>query len=269
MYSRPTAPLPIGGVVDEAIKLYRASFASCWPIALLGSLVSGAFGIFVTLYAGDAGVGSADKSLEAALQSLQVYSQPPVVALYVLQAVLSLAFYGALIAVQNAISGGRKMGWRAGIAIGFTRLGRAATAAVVWWAAVMLGLILLLVPGFYLLGSLCLWPVALYADDAGALESLQVSRQLIQGHWWRTSTVLSTVLVIILVVTIVIGIVAGVIVAMWRQDLAAAQLAVEGVGIVANVFVLPLIPASLLAAYYDLKLRRGAAHPAARTGTLP
>ena len=47
MYARPTAPLPIGGVVDDAIKLYRESFARCWPIALIGSLIMGTFGIFL------------------------------------------------------------------------------------------------------------------------------------------------------------------------------------------------------------------------------
>src|ERR1017187_8906135 len=56
MYARPTAPLSIGGVVDDAIKLYRASFRRCVPVALLGSLVMAAFGIFVIEYARHAGL---------------------------------------------------------------------------------------------------------------------------------------------------------------------------------------------------------------------
>ena len=42
MYVQPAAPRPIGGVIDDAIKLYRASFRTCWPIALIASVVSAA-----------------------------------------------------------------------------------------------------------------------------------------------------------------------------------------------------------------------------------
>ena len=45
MYVRPTAPRPIGGVIDDAIKLYRASFRTCLPIALIGSVITGSVSI--------------------------------------------------------------------------------------------------------------------------------------------------------------------------------------------------------------------------------
>src|SRR5579863_1631495 len=98
MYARPTAPLPIGGVVDDAIKLYRESFAICWPLALLGSLIIGAYGIFLTIYVRNAGLGL------TGLAQLQVYAQPPIWALYLLESVLTLGFYGALIGSQNAVA---------------------------------------------------------------------------------------------------------------------------------------------------------------------
>src|ERR1035441_4214601 len=85
MYARPTAPLSIGGVVDDAIKLYRASFRRCVPVALLGSLVMAAFGIFVIEYARHAGLPL------TGLESLQIYAEPPVMATALLQSVLSLA----------------------------------------------------------------------------------------------------------------------------------------------------------------------------------
>ena len=264
MYARPTAPLPIGGVVDDAIKLYRETFARCWPIALVGALIMGMFGIFLTIYVRNAGLGLTGFAL------LQVYREPPIWALYLLQSVLSLAFYGALIASQNAVAiGDAPLSFGEALAIGFTRLGRAVVAGIVWWAVIVIGMVLLLVPGFYFLGALCLWPVALFADDAGAMQSLQISRDLVKGHWWRSSTILTIAVIIILVFTMVIGVVAGVLAAILHRDIATAQLVIQCVSIVANVFVLPMIPAVLLVMYRDLKLRREGGDLAARVGALP
>jgi hypothetical protein len=264
MYVRPTAPLPIGGVVDDAIKLYRESFARCWPIALAGSLIMGTFGIFLAIYVRNAGLGLTGMAL------LQIYGQPPVLALYLLQSVLSLAFYGALIASLNAVAlGDTPLSFGEAIAIGFTRLGRAVVSGVVWWAIIVIGLILLLVPGIYFLGALCLWPVALYAEDAGAMQALQYSRDLIKGHWWRSSTILTIAVIIILVFSMVVGLIAGVFAAISRHDVTTAQLVIQVVSIAANVFVLPMIPAVLLVMYRDLQLRREGGDLAARVGALP
>jgi len=264
MYVRPTAPLPIGGVVDDAIKLYRESFARCWPIALAGSLIMGTFGIFLAIYVRNAGIGLTGMAL------LQIYGQPPVLALYLLQSVLSLAFYGALIASLNAVAlGDTPLSFGEAIAIGFTRLGRAVVSGVVWWAIIVIGLILLLVPGIYFLGALCLWPVALYAEDAGAMQALQYSRDLIKGHWWRSSTILTIAVIIILVFSMVVGLIAGVFAAISRHDVTTAQLVIQVVSIAANVFVLPMIPAVLLVMYRDLQLRREGGDLAARVGALP
>src|ERR1700722_7477393 len=47
MYQKPTVPQSIGGVLDDTLQLYKASFASCWLPALLTALIAGAFSYFV------------------------------------------------------------------------------------------------------------------------------------------------------------------------------------------------------------------------------
>ena len=42
MYTLPTAPRPIGGVLDDAIGLYRATFKRCWLLALISGVFSAA-----------------------------------------------------------------------------------------------------------------------------------------------------------------------------------------------------------------------------------
>jgi len=267
MYARPTAPLTIGGVVDDAIKLYRESFRACWPLALLASLVIGSFGIALTFYARTSGTGIAGFAAAMAL-----YRQPPVLAFYVLQMVLSLAFYGALIASQDAVANGAvPLSTGEALGVGFTRLGRGVMAAILCWVVITVGLVLLIIPGLYFMVVLCLWLVALYADDAGAMESLQVSRELARGYWWRTATILSVAFIIILVFSMVVTFVAGALaaVAVASHDLGSIQIMIQAVSIVANVFILPMVPAVLIAIYRDLKLRREGGDLAARVGALP
>jgi hypothetical protein len=258
MYIRPTAPLPHNGVIEESIRLYRESFRRCVPIALLASLVSAAFGFFVLSYSRRAGLGLGPMEL------LDTYSQPPIMAASLLQSVLSLAFYGALIVTQYAIAtGNRRMDFAQALRIGFTRLGRAVIAAILSTCLIVIGLILLLVPGFYYLGALCLWPVAIYADDAGAVRSVNESRKLIRGHWWRSSSILSVALLVVLVLSIITGVAAGLVAALWRADAADAQMVMQFATALANIVVLPMVPASQVALYQDLKLRLESAQPPA------
>jgi len=263
MYAKPVAPLPIGGVLDDAIKLYRESFAHCWLIALLTSLVRGAFGIATVLYIRPV----LQRPTPAAL--LHVYQQPPVAAGYLLYVVLSIALFGALIASQAAVANGRPVSTGAALGIGFGRLGRAVLASIVLWVVVVVGLVLFIVPGIYLIGSLCLWAVALYADDAGALQSLSISRALVKGHWWRTATILGVAVIIILVFGFILGAVGGAFAVVARGDVVSFQLIIQVVSIIGNVFLVPAIPAVLVGTFRDLQLRREGGDLAARLGALP
>jgi hypothetical protein len=140
--------------------------------------------------------------------------------------------------------------------IGFTRLGRAVIAAILSTCLIVIGLILLLVPGFYYLGALCLWQVAIYADDAGAVHSLDVSRKLIRGHWWRSSSILSVALVVVFVSWIMAEWLAYLVAGVWRAGSADAQMVMLLVTALVDIVVLPMVPASQVALYQDLKLRR-------------
>jgi hypothetical protein len=250
MYVRPIAPLPNRGVIDTAIALYRESFRQCLPIALLGSLASAAFGLFVVDFAHRSGAGNSP------LAMLEVYGEPPVLAAGLLQSVLALAFFGALVAIQNAIATGAACpNLMQALGIGFTRLGRGVIAAILSTALILIGFFVLLVPGLYYLGALCLWPVAIYADNAGAIQSLHLSRTLIRGHWWRSSSILSVAGLIVLVCSLVALLVSGLLAALWGSDTASAESVAEVVTALANVVVLPMLPAALVAVYQDLKLR--------------
>src|SRR5438105_109489 len=52
MYSRPTAPRTIGGVIDDAIRLYTASLRAWLLPCVIGSALSGGLGLWVMLQFG-------------------------------------------------------------------------------------------------------------------------------------------------------------------------------------------------------------------------
>jgi hypothetical protein len=260
MYRKPNAPLSVGGVIQEAIRLYRESFRRCLPIAVLGAAVSATFDLLILGYAHHAGM-----ALTGPEELLAVYEQPPIMALSLLYGVLSLAVLGALLVMQNAVAN-RDTLVRAvqAINIGFARLGRCVIAAVVSTVLIVLGCFLVL-PGLYLSGALALWPVALYVENAHGLQSLEVSRKLIYGYWWHASSVLGVALLGALAFSMVAGFIAAVIGTVLGTDAAGLGLG-ELISAVADVFMLPMVPVSLIALYNDLQQRRSGVDAERRAG---
>ncbi|HEY3809400.1 MAG TPA: hypothetical protein VGL50_05630 [Steroidobacteraceae bacterium] len=263
MYVRPTAPLSIGGVIDDAIRVYSASFSRCWIPALLVAVLAGILAIYFSINI-FSGISRTDPRA-----MLHAYSRPGVYGLYLVQWVVSAGLYGAIFLAQDSATGGSERSLGDAFGTGFARLGWALIAGICFGVAIMLGFVLLIVPGIWVMGALCLWPVALYIDGAGPLESLGVSHTLTRGNWWRTSVILTVAFVIIVVLMTVIGIVAGMLTAFLRRDFALAIMGVQSVTMVANVFVLPMYTAILLSIYRDLKLRREGGDLAARLEAVP
>jgi hypothetical protein len=265
MYARPAAPQSIGGVLDDAIKLYRASFRACWPVAAAAAVIGGALNIYLTLHL----LGSVVFNPRAPMEALTAYSQPGVLLIWLADAAVRLAAYGAMLIYQNALADGEgtpSMQEALGATVG--RLVPGLLSGLAWWVVIMVGFALLFVPGIYFLGALCLWPACLFIGGAGPLQALRQSRELISGHWWRTTTILTVAFILVLVLSSVAGGFAGALFPIVRRDPALMQLALQAVTVIVSIFTLPVTPAVLVAIYRDLKLRREGSDLAARLGAL-
>jgi hypothetical protein len=69
-------------------------------------------------------------------------------------------------------------------------------------------------------------------------------------------TALSVALVMVIVLGSAGDVCAGLLIAFTHTDLTSVLLITQLMQSVANVFVLPMVPAATLAIYYDMKLRR-------------
>ena len=267
MYVRPASPLPIGGVLDDAIKLYRASFRACWPVAAAVAVITAVSMVYLTLHL----LGSVVFNPRAPMQAFTAYSQPGVFLAYVTDATVRLAAYGAMLIYQDALTdgdGAPSMQEALGLMLG--RLVSGVLASIAWWVVIMVGFALLLVPGIYFMGALCLWPACLFIGKAGPLQSLRQSRELVRGHWWRTSTILTVALILIFALSSLAGMVLGALFGFgaFRRDLVEWQLSLQAISALVSVFTLPAMPAVWVAIYRDLKLRREGSDLAARLGAL-
>jgi hypothetical protein len=282
VYVQPTAPRPIGGVIDDAIKLYRASFRTCWKIALISSVL----GASMTVY-----VFSRFPALITVRDPAQLWElfkpseQLGTIFIPILVSLLSLLLIGAVIACQNAVAAGR----------GLITLPQALSAAVGQLHRILLALVLSaifigtviavavlpagvalrilavllwVILAIYVWGRLQLWMVALFAEDASTFRALGISWSLIEGHWWRSAMILTVGIVIVLVIGVVFGALAGLLLLGFRLDPMSLIMANQAISAVERVFVTPMIPAVMVAMYHDFKLRREGGDLAARTKSL-
>jgi hypothetical protein len=279
MYVKPTAPRPIGGVIDDAIKLYRASFGTCVPIALISSLITGSVSYYVLRTV------PALESLRDPAQIWEMLQPSPVWSWFLLPGIASLLLLGGIIASQNALAAGRgSMSVLQALAASFRRLHWLLLAVVLWLAFIgaaigialipispatrVLGVLGWVVLAIYLWGRLQLWMVALFAEDAGTLRALSISWGLIEGHWWRATMILTVGIIIVAVVSVVFGFVGGLVYIVHPVNPMSLIMGNQVITAIERVFVTPMIPAVLVAMYYDFKLRREGGDLAARTKSL-
>lgn len=266
MYVSPAAPLPIGAVIDDAIRLYRASFRSCLPISLVSGVLLGAVSVLLTWRMSQSGLLGAAQTPAGALR---MYSQPDFWGLSMLAGLVRFAAFGAVLRSQYALARtGTPLPASAATSGMLARLLPAVAGYILMTLVLIVGYLLLLVPGIWLTGALSVWAVPLFCEGIGPVASMNYSRELVRGHWWRTCTILTVALILMLVFSSVIGAIAGAATVLISRDPLLVQLMLQIVGAVANIFLLSMLPAAVISVYHDLKLRREGGDLAARLGAL-
>jgi len=267
MIARAPAPGRIGGVLGDAVRLYRASFARCLPVALVGALFGAAAGWYPMLRMN--GLKDTPATLAGAMQAmaqLQAMARAPGVwGSYGAAALIWLMVRGALLARQSAVASGRLDTFGSALAFALRRLPGMVLGALIWIAATGVGTLLLVIPGMWLGGQLQLWMVAMFAEDIGALRSLGRSWQLIEGNWWRTSTIVSITVLLTLVPSLFEGAGATIAIAVFRSPAATALIDMQLLSLLISVFTMPMVTVVMLAIYRDLTINR---EPAAGAGAL-
>jgi hypothetical protein len=271
MYSRPNAPRTIGGVLDDAVRLYRASFSRCWVLALILSVASGAFGVYEALQVHSANSTPTAPGLQGLVTTLtrlgQMQSGHHIWLWNLLATLIWLVLQTALIARQDAVASDREDTLGSAVVFALRRLPRLIVAGIAFGVAVVVGFVFLIIPAIWLWGQLQLWIPVLVAEDVGAFRALGRSWTLVERNWWRSSTTIGVAAIVIAVLSLAGGLPTGLIL-LARPDPATTLLLSQIVAVALRVFTAPMLTAVLVAIYHDLRLRRDGGDLAARVGTL-
>jgi hypothetical protein len=174
---------PLSGVLGEAWSMYKAHARHLLTIALV---------IYVV-----AAVLAALLSLAGVIGSL-LGSIIELVAAFLLQATLVKA-------VQDVRDGRADLSIQETVSAATPFIGPVALASILAGIAITIGLILIIVPGLWLI---TIWAViipVIVIERSGALASFGRSRELVRGHGWHVFGTLVLVFIIMIVVNIILG----------------------------------------------------------------
>jgi len=265
MYTPPSAPRSIGGVLDDTIQLYKASFAACVTASLFLALLALGLG----LYTRPRFPTAHNLQPLAQLAALSAATPPHALSAYLVYLVLAALGYLVMLVQMTRVAGGEttlSLGAAIGRAAG--RLPAAIGAGFLFLLAIAVGSVLLIIPGVYLWIRLQLFAVPLVSEGTGVGASLGRSWEMVGGHWWRTLLIISVIFIIVLVLDLLVTPISAALLVVLRSDLPRALLLTQALQAVMTVFTTPLIAATLVAIYDDLRLRKEGADIEARVGSL-
>jgi hypothetical protein len=212
---------PLSGVLGEAWQMYKAHATHLLAIAFVIYLAAAVIAALLGL-AGTVG--------------LWLGSVVEIIAAFLLQAALVKA-------VQDVRDG------RADLSIGETvsaatpYLGAVALASILAGIAITIGLILLIVPGLYLITIWAVIVPVIVIERSGALASFGRSYHLVRGRGWHVFGTLVLVFVIMIAVNIVLGLIFSALPHVWRSGLAS---------IISGTLIAPFLALVVTLVYYRL-----------------
>jgi hypothetical protein len=283
VYVKPTAPRSIGGVLDDAIQLYRSAFASSWAIALLGQVV-----LSVPAFI----IGARLKAVAVPgnpMAMLAVYKSPAVWIPYLIAGIFLIGINNALLLRADAIAAGKAGTAGQSAAAGFRLLPRTLLlffAIMIAFAVcgLIVGVLSFIVSGLPVVRAICLLALALAAvyagwriflantalvvNDAAVFKSLEISWTLIKDHWWRSATVYTVAIIIAMVFYFVIAFLSGIVIALLHGSEPMTTVISQVIGVAGGTILMAFIPAVVLAIFYDLRLRKDGADLASRVNAL-
>jgi len=279
MYTKPTGPRSIGGVLDDGLRLWRDSLAKTWPLALLAQLVV-AIPVLLLGYklqgmvSPVTGMPTRPMSAAGTQAMLNLMKSPATWITYLGILVVSAVLYAAIVLRVAAVAGGAVLSLGASLSSALRLLPRLLLQFLLFFVALVavgiamallaaagsvvvgLGSIILFFVLFFVFGRVFFASMVLMLDDAGPAESIGISWSLTRGYWWRCAGILIVLFIIGLVFTLVVGFIAGALGGALGTSSVLGTGVSQLISLAVNTVLGSLYPAVLIAILYDLKLRK-------------
>jgi len=223
------AKLDTARVFERIFEIYRSQFTLLVPAALLVfvpvAVISG------LIYAGDAGILGG--LVVAALSTIATYW-----------------FQGMVVEAARDILDGRRDHTIGTLVRSVTPvLGTLIVAGILAGIAIGIGLLLLIVPGLFLLTIWAVIAPVVVIEQTGAIDSFGRSRELVRGSGWQVFGVIVVLFLLTIVLTAVIQNVADSV-----SDTVAGYAVAD---LIVRLLVAPLSAIAASVIYFELKALRG------------
>lgn len=235
----------VGAVLDSGFRLFREHWRALLPVSIVASIV-----------------GQLGQLMQLAVAPTEGAQQPEVGAglWLVLLAffVISILTYGMLIVAVHDRAEGRPGSIGTTLVAAARRLPALLGTTLCVTLAVAIGLLLLVVPGIYLMVAASQAYFLLLLEGAGPIEAISGSRQLVQGRWWRTVLLLSVAGIIYGLAVTIPGLVVGVVAGLTGSLTGALDGATVTMLLIAALVTAPILPIGATlwyAIYRDLRTR--------------
>lgn len=244
----PQRPQAIGEVLDSAFVIFKVTLLKCLPFGLLAMVTSQLKSIY-------------DLATGRALGSQDLGSW----LFFGLGVLASIVLWSAVILRQKAVLERRDTTAVAEVLKAARALPSMILSLVVGLLLCGVGLLLLVIPGLYvMLAFPFVWQVILF-EHRGPLDAFTDSRRLIRGNAWRVLTIFCVGLSMLMVFDIIVYMLVAVVLQFaGTGDVTLVTSAAPVVVIALGAITSPFLCALGLAAYGDLQARFAIreAHPA-------
>jgi hypothetical protein len=255
----PSEPQTIGGVLDSGFNVYRRTLKSvAVPATVMGIFLAGCgLGMAYSIdFAALATIQNADPDAPSAFPHIS----PLFWLFWALYMVAFLMFFVVVAHRQWALITGQQASLANDIFRGFALLIPLMFASFLYYVCLVVGFILLIIPGLILMVSMSLYLFVPIVEDRGGWMSIRRSHALVWGgNWFRTAAVFTVLLGISIALTFTFQLVLGATSGFDAlvQPTAPNPLATVG-GALLAIILYPLITAIMLALYSDLLIRKEA-----------
>jgi hypothetical protein len=253
-------PRRVGEILDAAIKLYlgnaRTLMGAVVVVVVPLQIIYGV--VLLSLYSNAHDVSTGFSNIGQTVTPAEAHAR--LGALLITQIVNLIGNSLVLAACVKALSDaylGQQPQVGDSLRFGVRRLLPLLAQVIVRFFGLAVAFVLLLIPGIWLYGAWSVAVPALVIERAGPFRSLNRSRQLVKGSWWRSAAV---VLLATVLTAVVGGLIEGLLTAAALSSGNPSLLFVVVItvlaAIVSAVVLQPFSAAVTTVLYYDLRMRR-------------
>ncbi|MGI8633015.1 MAG: hypothetical protein ACR2NA_10795 [Solirubrobacterales bacterium] len=252
-------PLGVGEVLDAAVTVFRRNWQPlvttvavvAVPIYFLVFLVSLGMpdGAQTGFTINQDGTTSFNEDEIATVVGLTVVIQLLTLAAYL------LAVAGCFRAVADAYLG-QEADWQVSLRFAVRRALPLLWLFIVLYVAVVVGFLLLIIPGIWLAVSFSVAIPAMLIGERRGTQALKRSFRLVRGRWWPTAGTLIVAYLLTIVVSFIVAIPLGIVGLSGADSQAVAGLANLVANVASAMITLPFFAAVITVLYVDLRVRK-------------